>query len=61
MENLRAFAWVASRELEGQLTNKVEHEERRERRLRMFQALVDWSPVVPLIVKAVTWLVENVG
>ncbi|WP_405785648.1 hypothetical protein [Streptomyces sp. NBC_01367] len=43
------------------MTNKVEHEERRERRLRTFQALVDWSPVVPLIVKAVTWLVENVG
>ncbi|MEU5069877.1 hypothetical protein AB0G95_38270 [Streptomyces virginiae] len=43
------------------MTNRVEHEERRERRLRIFQALVDWSPVVPLIVKAVTWLVENVG
>ncbi|MFD3941104.1 hypothetical protein ACFWSF_37590 [Streptomyces sp. NPDC058611] len=43
------------------MTNKVEHEERHERRLIALQALVDWSPVVPLIVKAVTWLVENVA
>ncbi|MET9607022.1 hypothetical protein ABZZ17_18380 [Streptomyces sp. NPDC006512] len=42
------------------MTNAVQDKERDERRLSIRQALIDWSAVVPVLVKLVEWVVQNV-
>ncbi|MEV6576477.1 hypothetical protein [Streptomyces sp. NPDC051577] len=42
------------------MANALENKERDERRLSIRQALIDWSAVVPVLVKLVEWVVQNV-
>ncbi|MFD3557996.1 hypothetical protein ACFWWA_38765 [Streptomyces goshikiensis] len=42
------------------MANTVQEKDRDERRLSIRQALIDWSVVVPVIVKLVEWVVQNV-
>ncbi|MGW0754802.1 hypothetical protein [Streptomyces sp. NPDC002587] len=41
------------------MANALENKEQ-ERRLSIRQALIDWSAVVPVLVKLVEWVVQNV-
>ncbi|WP_407842191.1 hypothetical protein ACE1OC_43350 (plasmid) [Streptomyces sp. DSM 116496] len=41
------------------MTDATESKEQ-ERRLSIRQALIDWSAVVPVLVKLVEWLMQNV-
>ncbi|MEU3906230.1 hypothetical protein AB0F20_20695 [Streptomyces goshikiensis] len=42
------------------MTDVEQEKDRDDRRLSIRQALVDWSALVPVIVKLVEWVVRNV-
>ncbi|WP_274536220.1 hypothetical protein [Streptomyces sp. MJM1172] len=42
------------------MAEAVREKDRDERRLSRRQALVDWSALVPVIVKLVEWVMQNV-
>ncbi|MCX5130027.1 hypothetical protein [Streptomyces sp. NBC_00347] len=42
------------------MADVVQEKDRDERRLSIRQSLIDWSTLVPVIVKLVEWVMQNV-